>query len=179
MRLFRAHTLRFYRRGCHPVVLLTGDVSWHTVCAADFPWETHPLKEFTGQYRARLADGARALIGTQSGGIVFSAWIASARLHIDELRFTWTIPDGDAVVYDCVTMPDARGRGIYPEALRRLSGMLAEEGVRHLWIYADADNAASLRGIKKADFEYRGSITARIFPGWTCSSGTVKGVNAS
>lgn len=179
MKQFGAHTLRFYRRSCHPVVLLTGDVSYHLVDAAEFPWETHPLKEFTGQYRARFSEDARALIGTQDGRIVFSAWIASARLHIDELRFTWDIPDGDAVAYDCVTMPEARGRGIYPEALRRLSGMLAEEGIRHLWIYAEADNAASLRGIEKADFEYHGSIRARILPGWTRRSGTVKGVNAS
>ncbi len=179
MKLFGTHTLRFYRRSCHPVVLLTGDVIYRIHDADDFPWDTHPYKEFSRQYRARFADGARALIGTQSGCIVFSAWIASVRLRIDELRFDWRLPEGDSVIYDCVTMPDARGRGIYPDALRRLSGMLAEEGGRRLWIYAEEDNPASLRGIEKADFEYHGSISIRILPGWTRRSGTVKGVNAS
>ncbi|MDT8323989.1 MAG: GNAT family N-acetyltransferase, partial [Bacteroidota bacterium] len=179
VRLFAAHTLRFYRRSCVPVVLLTGDVDYRIVDGDAFPWEVHPLKEFNAQYRARFSAGARALIASRHGTIVFSAWIATRDLRIDELHFSWTLPAGDAAVYDCVTMPEHRGHGIYTGALRRLSGLLAEEGFRHLWIYAEEDNAASLRGIEKADFEFRGSISLRSILGVRRRAGSVAGVNAS
>lgn len=176
--LFAAASLRFYRRSCLPVVLLTGEVEYRIVGREDFPWGSHPLQEFLDQYRARFDEGARALIGVEGDTVLFSAWIASTRLRIDELGFLWRLPEGAAAVYDCVTRPEARGRGVYPEALRRLSGLLAEEGTRHLWIYAAPENAASIRGIEKAGFEYHGSIAMRRVLGWTRLRGAVAGVNA-
>ena len=177
MSLFERHHLRFYRRTCAPVTLLTGDIGFHLVGAHDFPWAAHPMQEFLDQYRQRFASGVRAWIGMDGDRVAFSSWVEERRLHVDELHFTWNLAPPDAVVYDVVTTPEYRGRGIYPDALRRLSGRLAEEGLRHLWIYAEEGNESSLRGIAKADFEFRGSIRSSSVMGMTRRSGKVAGVN--
>lgn len=178
MKLLAFHRLRFYRRICAPVVLLSGEVSYELVDADRFPWQRHPSSQHFTVYRERLRDGGVALIGRVGEEIVFTAWVAKHRLRIDEIAWTWTLAEPDAVAYDVVTEPAWRGRGIYPEALRLLSGLLAESGTRHLWIYAEEENAASIRGIVKAQFEYRGSIEARRLAGAVLRSGRVEGVNA-
>ena len=55
---------------------------------------------------------------------------------------------------------------------------IAEEGLRHLWIYAEEGNESSLRGIAKADFEFHGMIRSSTIIGMTRRSGKVAGVNA-
>jgi len=178
MSLLNRHALRFFRQTCFPVTLLTGDIEFSFHDADSFPWDTHPLHQFHAQYRARFSEGSRAFLGRSGAAIVFSSWVEQGRLAIDELRWEWKLTAGDAVAYDVVTMPDWRGKGIYPAALRRLSGLLAEEGVRHLWIYSEEENDASIRGIRKAGFEDHGVINAVHVAGLTRRSGVVKGVNA-
>jgi RimJ/RimL family protein N-acetyltransferase len=56
--------------------------------------------------------------------------------------------------------------------------MLAEEGIRHLWIYVENCNTASRRGIEKADFEYHGNLSLLSVFGLTRRRGSVVGVNA-
>jgi hypothetical protein len=136
------------------------------------------MPEHSSVYRQRFAEGGQALIGSNGSEIVFSAWVQRKNLCIDELAWRWSIPESDAVVFDVVTMDGWRGRGIYPEALRRLGGLLAEQGVHHLWIYAEEENGASLRGIEKAQFEYHGTIEACRIAGLTLRRGKVEGVNA-
>ncbi|MFZ1731197.1 MAG: hypothetical protein WBQ23_01730 [Bacteroidota bacterium] len=170
--------LRFYRQLCAPVIVLSGEIEYRLTEAEDFPWESQPMPQHNAVYRQRFADGEQALIGSSGGEIVFIAWVERKSLRIDELAWRWNLQDAEAVVYDVVTMDAWRGRGIYPAALRRLCGLLAEDGIRHLWIYAEEENSSSLRGIEKALFEYRGSITAKKIFGMTLRQGTVKGVNA-
>lgn len=177
MSLLKQHTLRFFRQTCFPVTLLTGEIAFTLCDAEDFPWDAHPLQEFHEQYRTRFAEDTRAFVGRSCDTVVFSCWVQQHRLSIDELRWEWQLGSAEAVAFDVVTMPEWRGKGIYPDALRRLCGVLAEEGVRHLWIYAEEDNAASLRGIRKAGFEEHGVISATHLAGLTRRSGVVKGVN--
>ncbi len=177
MRICERHHLRFYRRTCVPVTLLTGDIDFRLVNVHDFPWGAHPMQEFLDQYRQRFASGTRAWIGMDDDRVAFSSWVEEHRLYIDELHSTWKLAPPDAVVYDVVTMPEYRGRGIYPDALRRLCGRLAEEGLRHLWIYAEEKNESSLRGIAKADFEYHGSIRSSAMFGVKRRRGNISGVN--
>lgn len=170
--------LRFYRRVCGSGARATGALVYALVGAQDFPWTRHPAASLFETYRERFRDGHRAYIGDAGGEIAFTAWVAEKSLRVDECAWRWTIAATDAVVYDCVTAEQWRGRGIYPEALRELAQLLAADGRRHLWIYADAMNAASLRGIEKAEFEFRGEIASCTFLGWTMRRGRVDGVNA-
>ncbi|MBN1447002.1 MAG: hypothetical protein JXA28_03650 [Bacteroidetes bacterium] len=172
------HALRFYRRTCVPVTLLTGEVTFRLSDIHTFPWNSHPRQEHFDQYRQRFASGTRALIGMDGDRVAFTAWVETRCLRIDELRWTWQLASPDAVVFDVITEEAYRGHGLYPDALRRLSGLLAEEGFRSLWIYAEENNAASLRGIEKAMFEYHGSIRSTTMLGVTWRKGRIEGVNA-
>ena len=55
-------------------------------------------------------------------------------------------------IYDCWTMAEFRGRGIYPESLRILLALFAEEQVRTVLIAVDPDNVRSIKGIERAGF---------------------------
>lgn len=177
MRLFRRTCLLFFRHDCVPVTVTSGEITYRLVGEDDFPWNTHPLQQHLETYRRRFAEGEIALLGYKDTDIVINAWLVAGMLRIDELAMEWRIPEQAVAIYDVVTMPAWRGQGIYPEALRRLAGLF-DGDVRHLWIYADQKNSASLRGIHKAQYSPVGMITAWRIAGMTFRSGTVQGVNA-
>jgi CelD/BcsL family acetyltransferase involved in cellulose biosynthesis len=70
-----------------------------------------------------------------------------------------SFPDA-AMIFDCWTPVADRGRGHYAAAIRLAADKLRSEG-RAAWIFSGATNAASLRGVLKAGFEYRYSLIRR------------------
>ena len=83
-------------------------------------------------------------------------WAARETGGIDELDFSFTVPAGNCYLWDFVTLPDWRGRGLYP---RLLQAILAEEDdVGRFWIGYEAGNKASARGIAKAGFRVVGDL---------------------
>ncbi|MBI5647977.1 MAG: GNAT family N-acetyltransferase [Ignavibacteriae bacterium] len=121
-----------------------------------FPWSSLSDDRLAACYRSRFRDGHAAIAQSDRGERVFTAWLASGGLHVDELGFEWRIPDAERVVYDCNTAPTHRGRGLYPAALRWIVRHIQRDDVSRVWIYADARNHASLRGIEKAGFDAAG-----------------------
>jgi RimJ/RimL family protein N-acetyltransferase len=61
-------------------------------------------------------------------------------------------PAGTPLIGNCWTDPRARGRGIYPYALRAVVCFLRDRGMRRILIETDVSNTASRRGIEKAGF---------------------------
>jgi ribosomal protein S18 acetylase RimI-like enzyme len=59
---------------------------------------------------------------------------------------------GEAYIWDCVTLPAFRRRGLYVALLRHIVGVLRAEGLRRLWIGASLDNTPSIRGFRSAGF---------------------------
>lgn len=59
---------------------------------------------------------------------------------------------GQAEIKYCLTIPEFRGRGIYPRVLKTIVSRLAEQEIRRVFICVKADNHASLRGVEKAGF---------------------------
>lgn len=82
---------------------------------------------------------------------VHFSWIRSDAGAARGDRGEVSMPPGRAaaVVHDCWTSPEERGRGLYPAAIRFLAGIAVEEG-EIPWIYCAEENAASRRGILKA-----------------------------
>jgi CelD/BcsL family acetyltransferase involved in cellulose biosynthesis len=70
-----------------------------------------------------------------------------------------SIPNA-AMIFDCWTPSAERGRGHYAAAIQRAAVDLRHQG-RAAWIFSGATNAASLRGVLKAAFEYRYSLVRR------------------
>jgi GNAT superfamily N-acetyltransferase len=83
-------------------------------------------------------------------------WAAMVSGGIDELDFSFEVPPGNCYLWDFVTLPAWRGRGIYP---RLLQAILQEEGaISRFWIGYEAGNEASARGIAKAGFGVVGDL---------------------
>ena len=100
---------------------------------------------------ARFRDGYRLLSLWKDGRPVSFAWLVKTpRLYACEVRATLVAVDPETYwVMDCVTLPEHRGHGYYPELLRTVIGMC--EG-RQVLIYALDSNRASLSGIAKTPF---------------------------
>jgi len=116
----------------------------HRSQARPYPLKPHIFERFRDGYRLfSLRKGDRP---------VSFAWLAKTpRLYACEVRGTLEAVDPETYwVIDCVTLPEHRGRGYYPELLQSVIGMC--EG-RQVLIYALDSNRASLRGIAKTPFK--------------------------
>jgi RimJ/RimL family protein N-acetyltransferase len=61
-------------------------------------------------------------------------------------------PD-EVAIANCVTLPAFKGRGVYPAVLRQLLAQLQSEGYRQCFMYIDAGNNPSQRGVIKVGFK--------------------------
>lgn len=89
----------------------------------------------------------------QAGGIVLAyGWIARAGDSINDLGFDLDLPPDEVWIYDCATVPAARGQGLYTALLHTMRHDFPAYGVRHGWIGTEPRNWASQRGIARAGF---------------------------
>ena len=152
---FRSSSLLFFHA---PVRIPRGVVSdglRFTIAWSEneFPWRDVAASDFRDVYLLRFRQGHNSLIGFHENVVAFIAWIARATLNVDEIGIEWKLPADDSCLYDVVTMPEFRGRGIYPAALC----WFAEQQQKlfpagRVWIYCETSNIASKNGIEKAGF---------------------------
>jgi GNAT superfamily N-acetyltransferase len=104
------------------------------------------------EVEARLSAGHRIYIASVDGIPAASGWVATLSASIGELELHFALPASDRYLWDFVTLPEWRGRGIYP---RLLQGIVAAEGItaERFWIIHAPENVASGSGIAKAGFE--------------------------
>jgi hypothetical protein len=115
--------------------------------------------------RLNQPGAAGFLLQDESGRPIHFLWIDNYdgfRLAEIEHNIEPTSPDAAnaAMIFDCWTPTAERGRGHYAAALRLAAAQLRREG-RAAWIFSGATNAASLRGVLKAGFQYRFSFIRR------------------
>ena len=104
----------------------------------------------------RYQGGHRPYAALLADEPVAYGWAAKQTGGIDELDFTFTVPRGNCYLWDFVTLPAWRGRGIYPQLLQAI--LRAEDDVERFWIGYEARNEASARGITKAGFRVLGDL---------------------
>ena len=103
----------------------------------------------------RLEAGNRCYVARLGGEPVGYGWVADASAAIGELDLAFRLDARDRYLWDFVTLPTWRGRGLYPRLLQAI--VRAEAGGR-LWIINAPENVASARGIAKAGFAEVGSL---------------------
>jgi hypothetical protein len=161
--VIRPVTLLFYRSvdAAGPPTI-PGAVAFRIVSNSEmFPWDTVPRREYHDVFRNRFDHGHLALIGSVDNRHAFLAWIARDALVVDEIATLWNLPPAQHCLYDVVTEETFRGRGLYPDAI----SWYARQHAGHMprgctWIYCDAKNTASQRGIEKAAYSYHCSVRA-------------------
>lgn len=133
-----------------------------------------PLPGFTARRVLRREEGKqitglaedRILQRDQHGHRLYAAflshepagfgWAATQAGGIEELDFSFVVPEGDCYLWDFVTLPPWRGRGVYPHLLQAILSL--EDDVERFWIGYEAHNEASARGIAKAGFGVVGDL---------------------
>ncbi len=110
-------------------------------------------------FRARLSEETRCFAVLSEGRIVHATWMTTFAAWTREVAGYLRPPPQDAYVYESFTRAEVRGRGVYPFALKAIAARLAGDGIKTVWVAAEASNAASLRAVSKAGFERRFSIT--------------------
>ena len=106
----------------------------------------------SSEVEARIGAGHRIYIASLDGAPAAYGWVATLSASIGELSLAFSLPASDRYLWDFVTLPEWRGRGIYP---RLLQGIVEAEGLQaeRFWIIHAPENAASGSGITKAGFE--------------------------
>lgn len=100
---------------------------------------------------ARFADGHQAWVAELDGEPAAWGWMATRSASIGELNFSFTLPDRARYLWNFVTLPWARGRGVYPQLLDAM--VRAESADADVfWIIHAPENHASGFGMIKAGF---------------------------
>lgn len=86
------------------------------------------------------------------GEVLAYGWIARAGDTVNDLGFEVDLPVGEAWIYDCATVPAARGKGLYTALLRTMRRDFALHHIQRGWIGTSERNWASQRGIARAGF---------------------------
>jgi hypothetical protein len=105
---------------------------------------------------ARVRSGRLGFVAesTERPGIILSyGWVAQSGDGLNDLDFNLQMPPGEAWIYDCATIPMARGRRLYPAILGAMQSELANRGFAHAWIGTAPANWPSQRGIARAGFQ--------------------------
>lgn len=105
-----------------------------------------------GEIERRLENGHRAYVAWIDGEAAAWGWVATASATIGELKVEFSIPAGDRYLWNFVTLPAFRGRGLYPRLLEGIVDAESIDGER-FWIAYAPENHASGAGIRKAGFD--------------------------
>ncbi len=129
--------------------------------------DDQPTLDYLLRSASRLRSGKAggyALVDA-AGNFLHFAWTTEFEgFFLSELNAMVSAPSPDCVMlFDCWTPVNARGDGHYGRAITLMAEAIREAGKR-AWIFSAAENTSSVRGIEKAGFERRYSLTRqRLF----------------
>ena len=100
----------------------------------------------------RFDAGKRCYIGNVDGVLATYGWVTFDKELIGELRLHIRLSPGEAYIWDCATLPEYRGLRLYPSLLWYIISELRAQGLKRIWIGADADNLPSQVGMRLCGF---------------------------
>jgi ribosomal protein S18 acetylase RimI-like enzyme len=101
----------------------------------------------------RFTDGRRCYAAWEGDRIAAYGWASRGRECVGELERAFHMLPDEAYIWDCVTLPAYRGRGLYSALLAYMLSELRDAGVRRTWIGASLDNRPSIKGFMNAGFQ--------------------------
>ncbi len=89
--------------------------------------------------------------------VVAYGWVSAQSAGVSEISLSWSIPPQNLYLWDFQTLPEWRGRGIYPHFLQAI--LRAEMHVaERFWILYAPGNEAAEHSIRKAGFQFLGEL---------------------
>ena len=118
--------------------------------------EVGSLHKFTNPLlvKWRLSQGEVCWVVKVEGEIVSYVWVAFRQEQVEELCKAVKLQEGEFYLYDAFTVPEWRGKGIYPAILSRQLQHFKEEGFKRALIFTVEENIASRRGITRSGFNH-------------------------
>ena len=104
-------------------------------------------------FKQRLSAKTSCYLVLEGDRALHATWVTTSASWVRELRRYFMPPGGHAYVYESFTRADARGRGVYPFALRGICADLGEQGVECVWVAVEIGNTPSLKSVSRAGFE--------------------------
>lgn len=104
------------------------------------------------EIQGRFDAGHRAYVATVDGVPAAWGWVATESATIGELKLAFAFSREERYLWNFVTLPAFRGRGIYPRLIDAIVDAESPEAER-FWIAYAPENHASGAGIGKAGFE--------------------------
>ncbi len=101
----------------------------------------------------RFNVGKHCYIGNVENVLATYGWVTFDKEMIGELGLNIQLLPGEAYIWNCATLQDYRGLRLYPALLWYIVGELRSQGVRRIWIGADADNLPSQVGMRLCGFQ--------------------------
>jgi CelD/BcsL family acetyltransferase involved in cellulose biosynthesis len=146
----------------HPGEWELQPLNLNQLAAAAEHYSDDPTLAYILRSAQRLRDGKAegfVLIDSEGKPVHFAWTTAFEGLFLAELNAKVEAPSPDAVLlFDCWTPESMRGRGLYAHAIGLIADRVRSAGKRP-WIFSAATNTASIRGIEKAGFQRRYSLT--------------------
>jgi len=137
------------------VIIKKGDLE-------DLKQARQTLKPLPWEFQCYEFDGVNDFfVAKDDGGIQHISWIY---FH-DHRNRLLSLGKREAEIKFCLTLPAARGRGIYPKILLSALSYLNSCGIQRVYICVHKDNNSSIRGIEKAGFTRVGEIKLKKFMG--------------
>lgn len=94
-------------------------------------------------------------IAINNKGIQHISWIYYSTNHNRILM----LDENSVEIKFCLTLPNFRGKGIYPNVIYKIKQFLYNKGVKRAFMCVNEDNFSSIKGIEKAGFELVGRTT--------------------
>lgn len=101
----------------------------------------------------RLARGSRCFVVWMDGAVGGYGWLSISPEWMGEIQQQITLRAGEGYVWNCVTMPEHRRKGVFRSLLTGISNIAHAEGLKRLWIGSiaiPAEKAVGESGFKPA-----------------------------
>ncbi len=106
---------------------------------------------------ARLQNGNRIYLAFLEQTPVAYGWLADRAGCIDEIHLAFTLPPRNGYLWDFLTLPAWRGRGIYPHFLQAIIRQ-EQDNIDRFWIMYVPGNQTAAHSISKAGFFFVGEL---------------------
>jgi GNAT superfamily N-acetyltransferase len=110
------------------------------------------------EIKARFQSNNRIYLAFLDQTPVAYGWIADHVGSIDEIHLSFTLPPRNRYLWDFLTLPLWRGRGIYPHFLQAIIRQEQHDTDRFWIMYVPGNNTAA-HSISKAGFLFVGELT--------------------
>jgi len=151
--LFKAQDILIYVRELDKGIAMKGGEDVGAYISREAPAFMEKVRKKGGalawEFSCDIYDGVKdCFVYKKKGVIGHISWV----YYREDPNRLINLSDDEAEIKYCLTLPEFRGRGIYPAVLKKIQSYLKDGGIRRAFICVERGNTPSIRGIEKAGF---------------------------